>query len=201
MTIKSLVAAALFSLATTTTSMAGTIDFESVPSGSCAFLGSSVSTQGFTFEDTSGGGLFSCNAGVIHTGSSSALIAANVTSSLTFFDDTLASFSLAGFEAGTRTNSVSSEGVIVTGTKTDLTTVDQTFIFNGSSFDQFSLSSVFIDLVSVNILAFGGSSNPQFLIDNIEVNVSAVPIPAGGLLLLTGFAGLAGLRRSKRRVS
>lgn len=41
-----------------------------------------------------------------------------------------------------------------------------------------------------------GNSNP--LIDNIDVTVSAVPVPAAGLLLFGAFGGLAALRRKRK---
>ena len=53
-------------------------------------------------------------------------------------------------------------------------------------------------------LRFGPSaSDSQFngAVDNLSISVSEVPLPAGGLLLLSGLAGVAGLKRRKKRTA
>ncbi len=172
------------------------IDFETIPQGDCAYLGSQISTQGFTFRDTSGGGLFSCNAGVIHNGVSSALIAANTTSSLTMFEQFGAVFDLSWFEAGSRTQLGRSLGIVVTGTKADSTIIKEVINFSALSFDRFSLNGDFSNLISVNFLAFGATQFPEFLIDNIAVNES-VKVPEPSVFVLFGL-GLVGLGLSRK---
>jgi hypothetical protein len=172
------------------------IDFESIPQGNCAYLGSQISTEGFTFRDTSGGGLFSCNAGIIHNGTSSALIAANRTSSLTMFEQFGEVFDLSWFEAGSRTDFRRALGLVVTGTKADSSIIKEVINFSAFSFDRFSLTGDFSNLISVNFLAIGEISSPEFLIDNIAVNES-VRVPEPSVFVLFGF-GLVGLGLSRK---
>ena len=185
-----------------TTANAAVIDFESIPSGNCAFVGSPITTQGYTFTDTSGGGLFNCLSGTIHAGASSALIAANTQSSLTMEEEFASLFTLNGFDAGPRLQlsggpANPAAGITVTGTKFDLTTIMETITFSGD-FNSYSLSGDFSDLVSVNFLAIIGVGS-EFLIDNIVVNEpSVVPVPAPATLAIFSL-GLAGLGWSRRK--
>lgn len=169
---------------------AAVVDFESIPIGNCASVGSPLTTQGFTFVDTSGGGLFNCASGVIHEGSSAALIAANRTSSLTMFEEFERPFTLTSFEAGARTTAATA--IQITGTKSDSSIVQENFSFSGLNFDSFLLNQMFTDLTSVNFLALGNGGVPQFLIDNIEVSVefAPVPLPTPAALLLLAITSL-----------
>lgn len=65
-----------------------------------------------------------------------------------------------------------------------------------------SLSTVFTDSG-----VFGGDDNPQYLLitwsdslagASFDLDVAAVPLPAGGLLLLTALGGMAAVRRRRK---
>jgi len=65
-----------------------------------------------------------------------------------------------------------------------------------------SLSTVFTDNG-----VFGGDDNPQYLLitwsdslagASFDLDVAAVPLPAGGLLLLTALGGMAAVRRRRK---
>ena len=57
-------------------------------------------------------------------------------------------------------------------------------------------SDVFFDSV-----VFTSGDLPAFEFGNVVASVSAVPLPAGGLLLLSGLFGVAGLNRRKKRAA
>jgi hypothetical protein len=180
-------------------SFAEIVNFEDY-SGSCRGLGSSITTQGFVFND-SAGGFFGCNAGVIHNGSSVALISANAASNFAMRDQSNSLFTLSSLEAGSRTNA-QALGFTVFGTKFDTSVVSQSFTFSGFSFDLFTLSPSFTDLTSARFVINSGGGN-QFLVDNIAINeslnnaslgatnVSSPLFVFGGLVLL----GMGFMRR------
>lgn len=85
-----------------------------------------------------------------------------------------------------------------------------------ASSDDFVLATTTIDennlspSISTNFTdngVFGGDDNPQYLLiswsdslagASFDVEVSAVPLPAGGLLLLTALGGMAAVRRRRK---
>ena len=87
----------LFAAATllgASSSWATTLNFSDLTSGSCNFVGSPVTSQGFTFLDISGGGLFLCNPGVLQNNTTPAMIAANSKSILSVAPQGGGTFSL-----------------------------------------------------------------------------------------------------------
>lgn len=61
----------------------------------------------------------------------------------------------------------------------------------------FTFTGIFEQLKFVDTSPLGGGSTDGFDIDSVAV--SAVPLPAGGLLLLTALGGVAALRRRKAK--
>lgn len=62
-----------------------------------------------------------------------------------------------------------------------------------------NLSMSFLQLNDRNVLAFFGDGRYDQDIDDMVVLISAVPLPAGGLLLLSAFGGFAAFRRRKSK--
>jgi hypothetical protein len=61
------------------------------------------------------------------------------------------------------------------------------------------LSNYVLNLVGVTSISITGFSSGYFLADNINVDISSVPVPAALPLLLTGLGGLVGVARSRKR--
>ncbi len=184
------------------------IDFQDVTSGNCASQGNTVVSQGYQFTgNPQDPNLWVCNAGVIQNNTSAALVDANSQSivTMTAFDNSL--FSLQSFFSGSRTQDFAPDvvsgfyglatGIDIVGTLFDGSIVSQTINFDFLSWEQFSLSSDFTDLVSVTFTALGDGIRPEFLIDDIVVNeaFTAVPEPAGVLLFGLGLAGIGFMRK------
>jgi len=175
-------------------SFATLINFETF-GGTCSSLGPTITTEGFTFTDNAGtGGLYGCNAGVIHTGSSVALISANSISNFTMVEENNALFTLNSLDAGARTGN-SATSFTVFGTKFDTSLVFQTFDFAALSFDTFTLSAAFTDLVSVDFVSADGNPRSEFLVDNINLNQ---PVAASAPASI-GFVGLSMLILARLR--
>ena len=61
------------------------------------------------------------------------------------------------------------------------------------------LSMAFLRLNDTNYLGFFGDGRDDNDLDDMVVLISAVPLPAGGLLLLSAFGGFAAFRRRKNK--
>lgn len=70
-------------------------------------------------------------------------------------------------------------------------------ITNASS-GTFAFSGIFDKLMFVDTSPFGKGSKDGFDIDALNVTPASVPVPAGGLLLLSAIGGIAMLRRRKQ---
>ena len=112
------------------------------------------------------------------------------------------SFSIAAISLATTNALVSgSFDVLFTGTKSDNSTVDQTFSIDNTTYvlETFLFSSAFTDLVSLRWTQ--GSPSHQF--DNIVLDevISAVPAPGGLPLLMAGLVCLGVITRRARKWS
>ena len=84
------------------------VEFESLPAGSCAGLGTSPLTlNGFTFTINNANRWFQCNPGVIAQNTSKAIVSANDILDWTLTDAGSGTFSLQGFDAGSDIGSMS----------------------------------------------------------------------------------------------
>lgn len=111
------------------------------------------------------------------------------------------SFSIGAISLET-TNVVSgSFDLLFTGTKSDNSKVDQTFSIDNTTYapETFEFSTAFTDIVYLRWTQGG----PGHQFDNLVLNeaVSAVPAPAGFLLLMTGLMGLEIMLRRSRKPS
>jgi hypothetical protein len=70
-------------------------------------------------------------------------------------------------------------------------------VVNSVASNIFLFAGTFTQLKLVDTSPAGGGSTDGFDIDAISVTPAPIPLPAGGLLLLSGLAGVAALRRRK----
>jgi hypothetical protein len=197
-----------------TTAHAGLIDFQDLPSGSCAYLGAGVvQSGGFAFSgNPADSRLFTCEAGVLQQNATPALINANQRSVLTMAPAAGGLFSLDSFFAGGRTEDFDlqqpvtaygvAEGIEVRGNLAGGGTVLTTFTLDTVApydWQQFFLPGEFTGLTSVVFTALG-RNNPEFLIDDIAVSTRVAAVPEPGTAALLGIAALfgGGLRRRLR---
>ena len=180
-----------------------TIDFQDIPTGSCAVLGPSVTSGGFTFQGVHDG-LYSCLANLVGNNTSAGLINANSRSVLTMFEQGGAAFSLQSFFAGGRFENQGfslATGIDIVGNVVGGGSVFASVLLDaGPTYDfvQYLLPTSFANLSSVTFTA-AGTSIPEFIIDDIAVNgVVATPEPATLSLLLLGLPAIAAFRRRQK---
>ncbi|TXT26728.1 MAG: hypothetical protein FD134_438 [Gallionellaceae bacterium] len=192
-------------------SQAAIVDFQDVISGNCAsYYSGAVQSGGFNFTGNPvDSNLFVCNAGVIGSNTTAALINANLRSVVTMAQVGGAAFSLNSFFAGGR----NPQGYYSLATSIDILgnlvgggTVSTSVVLDSSSsyaWAQYSLSPSFSNLSSVTFTAQGNGNRPEFLIDDISINAAPVPAPVpepesyAMLLAGLGLMGFAARRRSR----
>ena len=204
-TIAVLIASSLFALSANAT----VVDFQDVPSGTCAFnTTGTLTSQGFDFTGNPiDSALFVCDPGANQHNTTAALINANSQSILTMSQNGGGVFSLESFFAGGRTEDFAPDlavtmysvatGIDILGNLFGGGTVSYSVVLDSIApydWSQYFLPASFNNLTSVVFTAQGSGPTPEFLIDDINVSV---PEPASIALLGIGLVGV-GFSRRKR---
>jgi hypothetical protein len=178
-----------------------TLGFDEQPIGNCAFVGTSMTSQGVQFQKTGNTtGFYACDTYPIANNVSKAMIDANSRSQ---FDMGMfgSSFDLLSFDAGSRITYAEgySTGIQLTGNFFGGGTISTDILFNGLAWDNFNLTG-FNNLTSVSWLALGANSQSQFAFDNIIINdaPSSVAEPTTLAIFALGMIGLASRRFKKQ---
>ncbi len=183
-----------------------TLDFSEQATGNCAFVGTTMTSQGVQFtKNGSTTGFFACNnAGLIASNpTTKAMIDANARSSFDMVLQGGGSFDLLSLEAGARTDgSGAATGIHLVGTVTGGGTVTTDLLFTGTSWGSFQLTG-FSNLTAVSWRANGTTTSSQFVFDNVVLNnapSAQVPEPTSlALVLAAGLCGAAVLRQGRRK--
>ncbi|MGD0941770.1 MAG: PEP-CTERM sorting domain-containing protein [Terracidiphilus sp.] len=186
-----------------TSASASTVDFNNYPDqDDWSFSSNVVSYQGLDFTSPSDGFLLVASGpgsvGANGNGTAALAFSGNQGSPLTITQTGGGVFTLNGFDMTLSwydTNTTDDVAVVANydagGTATDLLTLDQ-------GFQTYSLDFVGVDSVTVDGLP-EGAGNAYWLMDNVEYDNSASPVPEPGsfVLLGSGLLILAGLARRK----
>jgi hypothetical protein len=170
---------------------------------------SSITTDGYTVNASTDGIDFVTPGGATYCGPACVYNGTNylmgwLGGSFTLSKTDGSAFSIFGFDgAETHTERESSwaQSILLTGTKSDGSSVSQSFaldfINDGegplNDFQTFSLSSSFTNLVSLHFEGIGGQE--WFSVDNVQTSQVSVPESSSLLLMLLGLVGLGASRR------
>lgn len=207
MTFKTLLSTAAIGIAAATSGYAATVDFEDVTNAFTTPSGTQVSNS-FQFEVTATNDVVSvyanggpCSGGCVDNGTNALLVFNNDAAApfqvlMSAVDGR--AFNLLSFdftELFKFTTSVGAE-IEVVGTLATGGTVTHKALFDQTP-DSFQTEAV-VGLSNVTNVLFNSTTYfPAY--DNFVV--SEVPLPAGGLLMLSGMLGFAGVKRLKKRTS
>lgn len=160
--------------------VAEVVDFESEPSGACAFYGATLTTQRFTFASPTNN-LFSCDGTFppFASNGTASLIDANSFSTPTMTEENDRLFNLHHFDGAERniSGTGNATSIRVEGTRSDGSLVVADFPLDGINdgpggvvdFETFVLPSTFNSLVSVEFIAQPPVSRSEFFLDNLAV--------------------------------
>lgn len=216
LTLKTVAAAALCALPCI--GSAATLDFEEFTT--FQQLGTQFTTQDFRFTATSGD-MLAYPAGVVPTvpesGSTSIGMSNNpnapapVNSSLTVTSVSGALFNLNSFRAAEGRNAgqffaaFASTSIDILGRRSDGSTVSLSFVFDGiakddpaTDFETVTFSG-FTNLTSFSVTGQGGiRGGYSFLLDDVNVTLAPVPLPAGLPLIVTAVAAMGAVRLRRK---
>lgn len=170
------------------------VGFDSLSSPNHQFV-SSYMEKGLTFTSSSANGFASVGSATgLYTGSSALMNnAVNGVTTMTHMGGglmTMRTITLSELFSSGGSSTITFTGALAGGG-----TVQQSFTLDGTFGNEvFTFSNAFTDLVSLSWTQV----SPYHQFDDITLLVRAVPLPATGLLFLTGIGAMAGLRRRRR---
>ncbi|MGV6848723.1 MAG: hypothetical protein ACWA5A_10125 [Marinibacterium sp.] len=187
-------ALSLAAIAIGSTANAALIDFESLASPTDTSV-ATYTEDGYTFTSSAVSGFASWGSTSPHNTGSTALFNNSFIGATTTMDAGGQAFTVKAINLSELFSFGGTSDVTFTGSLNGGGTVQQTFTLDGVFGNEtFAFSNVFTDLV-----ALSWTQNATFnQFDNIRASLDAVPLPAGGALLLSALGAGAFLRRRKR---